>query len=60
MTVLGTAQTFKRDWLDGFVTAYGRTVRKVPDAYGVIGRQVPNSTEYRKYLPNRIRYRERG
>ncbi|WP_116044225.1 dihydroxyacetone kinase family protein [Amycolatopsis palatopharyngis] len=41
MTVLGTAQTFKRDWLDGFVTAYGRTVRKVPDAYGVIGRQVP-------------------
>ncbi|GAB3475899.1 dihydroxyacetone kinase family protein [Amycolatopsis cihanbeyliensis] len=41
MTVLGTAETFKRDWLDGFVTAYGRTVRKVPDAYGVIGRQVP-------------------
>lgn len=41
MTVLGTATTFKRDWLDGFVTAYGRTVRKVPDAYGVLGRQVP-------------------
>ncbi|WP_216213907.1 dihydroxyacetone kinase family protein [Amycolatopsis aidingensis] len=41
MTVLGSAETFKRDWLDGFVTAYGRTVRKVPDAYGVIGRQVP-------------------
>ncbi|WP_027944835.1 dihydroxyacetone kinase family protein [Amycolatopsis taiwanensis] len=41
MTVLGTAETFKRDWLDGFVTAYGREVRKVPDAYGVIGRHVP-------------------
>ncbi|MGC7096673.1 dihydroxyacetone kinase family protein [Amycolatopsis lurida] len=41
MTTLGTASTFKRDWVDGFVTAYGRTVRKVPGAYGVVGRQVP-------------------
>ncbi|OXM72224.1 MULTISPECIES: dihydroxyacetone kinase subunit DhaL [Amycolatopsis] len=41
MTTLGTAETFKRDWLDGFVTAYGREVRKVPDAYGVLGRNVP-------------------
>jgi dihydroxyacetone kinase len=38
MTTLGTAETFKRQWLDGFVTAYGRTVRKVPDAYGVVRR----------------------
>jgi dihydroxyacetone kinase len=39
MTTLGTADTFKRQWLDGFVTAYGRTIRKVPDAYGVIRRE---------------------
>ncbi|MFD6069532.1 MULTISPECIES: dihydroxyacetone kinase family protein [Amycolatopsis] len=39
MTVLGAAETFKRDWLDGFVTAYGRSVRKVPDAYGVLRRE---------------------
>ncbi|RSM77109.1 dihydroxyacetone kinase [Amycolatopsis sp. WAC 01375] len=39
MTVLGTAETFKRDWLDGFVTAYGRSVRKVPGAYGVLRRE---------------------
>jgi dihydroxyacetone kinase len=39
MTVLGTAETFKRDWLDGFVTAYGRSVRKVPGAYGVLRRK---------------------
>ncbi|WP_020669790.1 dihydroxyacetone kinase family protein [Amycolatopsis nigrescens] len=42
MTTLGRPETFKRDWVDGFVTAYGRTVRKVPDAYGVLGRQVPS------------------
>nr|WP_232524272.1 dihydroxyacetone kinase family protein [Nocardiopsis gilva] len=41
MTVLGTATTFKRDWLDGFATAYGRTVRKVPGAYGVVVRRPP-------------------
>ncbi|MFK0245324.1 dihydroxyacetone kinase family protein [Amycolatopsis azurea] len=39
MTVLGAAETFKRDWLDGFVTAYGRSVRKVPGAYGVLRRE---------------------
>ncbi|WP_298182110.1 dihydroxyacetone kinase family protein [Saccharomonospora sp.] len=38
---LGRAETFKRDWLDGFVGAYGRTVRKVSDAYGVIARHAP-------------------
>ncbi|GAB3144842.1 dihydroxyacetone kinase family protein [Amycolatopsis stemonae] len=38
MTTLGTAESFKRRWLDGFVTAYGRQVRKVPDAYGVVRR----------------------
>ncbi|RZQ60566.1 dihydroxyacetone kinase family protein [Amycolatopsis suaedae] len=41
MTTLGTAATFKRDWVDGYVTAYGRHVRKVPGAYGVVGRHVP-------------------
>lgn len=41
MTLLGTAETFKRDWVDGFVTAYGREVRKVPGAYGVVGTDVP-------------------
>ncbi|PXY31136.1 dihydroxyacetone kinase family protein [Prauserella muralis] len=40
-TTLTPAETFKRDWLDGFVGAYGRTVRKVPGAYGVVGRHVP-------------------
>ncbi|WP_158882351.1 dihydroxyacetone kinase family protein [Amycolatopsis anabasis] len=39
MTTLGKPETFKRDWVDGFVTAYGRTVRKVPDAYGVVRRE---------------------
>jgi dihydroxyacetone kinase len=41
MTTLGTSTTFKRDWVDGFVTAYGRSVRKVPDAYGVVRRDPP-------------------
>ncbi|WP_017541680.1 dihydroxyacetone kinase family protein [Nocardiopsis halophila] len=43
MTVLGRAATFKRDWLDGFATAYGRTVRKVPGAYGVVARERPRT-----------------
>ncbi len=43
MTVLGAAETFKRDWLDGFVTAYGRSVRKVPGAYGVLRREESGS-----------------
>src|SRR5699024_10797381 len=42
MTTLGTAKTFKRDWLDGFATAYGRQVRKVDDAYGVVATTAPN------------------
>ena len=41
MTVLGEAATFKRDWLDGFATTYGRLVRKVPGAYGVVTRDRP-------------------
>lgn len=41
MTLLGTAETFKTDWVDGLVAAYGRTVRRVPDAFGVVGRHVP-------------------
>ncbi|MDR7301907.1 dihydroxyacetone kinase family protein [Haloactinomyces albus] len=41
MTGLVDAASFKSAWLDGFVTAYGRTVRKVPGAYGVVGRHAP-------------------
>lgn len=41
MTLLGTAETFKADWMDGLVSAYGRTLRRVPGAYGVVGRHVP-------------------
>ncbi|GAA3556427.1 L-erythrulose 1-kinase [Amycolatopsis ultiminotia] len=43
MTTLGSPDTFKQQWLDGFVTAYGRTVRKVPDAYGVVRRAEPEN-----------------
>lgn len=38
---LGRPETFKRDWLDGFTAAYGRTVRKVPGGYGVVARHIP-------------------
>ncbi len=41
MTTLGESTSFKADWLDGFVHAYGRTVRKVPGAFGVIGQHAP-------------------
>src|SRR5690606_41895399 len=41
MTVLGAAETVKGDWVDGFVTAYGREVRKVPGAYGVVTADAP-------------------
>jgi dihydroxyacetone kinase len=41
MTTLGRPETFKRDWLDGFASAFGRTVRKVPGAYGVVRRESP-------------------
>lgn len=41
MTVLGQASTFKREWVDGFVAAYGRMVRKVPGAYGILRTDSP-------------------
>lgn len=42
MTVtLTTAETFKSRWVDGLVAAYGRTVRRAPDAYGVISQGSP-------------------
>ncbi len=43
MTLLGTAETFKADWMDGLVSAYGRTLRRVPGAFGVVGRQAPRA-----------------
>ncbi len=43
MTLLGTAETFKADWMDGLVSAYGRTLRQVPGAFGVVGRQAPRA-----------------
>ncbi|MFH8408231.1 dihydroxyacetone kinase family protein [Streptomyces sp. NPDC018019] len=33
--------TFREDWLEGLADAYARTVRRVPDAYGVVGRHAP-------------------
>lgn len=35
------AETFREDWLEGLADAYARTVRRVPGAYGVVGRHVP-------------------
>ncbi|MFJ5677066.1 dihydroxyacetone kinase subunit DhaK [Streptomyces sp. NPDC093097] len=34
-------ETFREDWLEGLADAYARTLRRVPGAYGVVGRQVP-------------------
>ncbi|MGW7489702.1 dihydroxyacetone kinase family protein [Streptomyces sp. NPDC054786] len=34
-------ETFREDWLEGLADAYARTVRRVPGAYGVVGRHVP-------------------
>ncbi|MFC9741166.1 dihydroxyacetone kinase family protein [Streptomyces noursei] len=34
-------ETFREDWLEGLADAYARTVRRVPDAYGVVGRHAP-------------------
>ncbi|MEU7637169.1 dihydroxyacetone kinase family protein [Streptomyces sp. NPDC039016] len=34
-------ETFREDWLEGLAAAYARTVRRVPGAYGVVGRHVP-------------------
>ncbi|MEU7259266.1 dihydroxyacetone kinase family protein [Streptomyces rimosus] len=33
--------TFREDWLEGLADAYARTVRRVPDTYGVVGRHAP-------------------
>ncbi|MEU3709513.1 dihydroxyacetone kinase family protein [Streptomyces catenulae] len=37
------AETFREDWLEGLADAYARTVRRVPDAFGVVGRHAPRS-----------------
>ncbi|MFG2136210.1 dihydroxyacetone kinase family protein [Streptomyces sp. NPDC048650] len=34
-------ETFREDWLEGLADAYARTVRRVPGAFGVVGRHVP-------------------
>ena len=33
--------TFKARWVDGLVAAYSRTVRRAPDAFGVLSRAAP-------------------
>ncbi|WP_433784999.1 dihydroxyacetone kinase family protein [Actinomycetospora sp. CA-101289] len=38
---LTDAATFKARWVDGLVAAYSRTVRRAPDAFGVISRSAP-------------------
>ncbi|OKI06699.1 dihydroxyacetone kinase [Streptomyces sp. CB02923] len=35
--------TFREDWLEGLADAYARTVRRVPDADGVVGRHAPRA-----------------
>ncbi|MFK4107474.1 dihydroxyacetone kinase family protein [Streptomyces sp. NPDC002176] len=35
--------TFREDWIEGLTGAYARTVRRVPDAYGVIDRHAPRA-----------------
>ncbi|MEV0278717.1 dihydroxyacetone kinase family protein [Streptomyces sp. NPDC050610] len=37
----GDAATFREDWIEGLADAYARTVRRVPDTYGVVGRHAP-------------------
>ncbi|UQA92934.1 dihydroxyacetone kinase family protein [Streptomyces halobius] len=34
-------ESFREDWLEGLADAYARTVRRVPGAYGVVGRHAP-------------------
>lgn len=41
MTSLVDAESFKDAWLAGLTAAYGRTVARVPDAYGVRARNAP-------------------
>lgn len=38
---LSSAETFKSRWVDGLVAAYSRTVRRAPDAFGVVSRAAP-------------------
>ena len=38
---LSDPTTFKQRWIDGLVAAYSRTVRRVPDAFGVLSRHAP-------------------
>jgi len=40
-TTLSDPSTFKARWIDGLVAAYSRTVRKAPDAFGVLARDAP-------------------
>jgi dihydroxyacetone kinase len=40
-TTLSDPETFKARWVDGLVAAYSRTVRRAPDAFGVISRAAP-------------------
>ena len=42
-TTLTDPATFKARWVDGLVAAYGRTVRRAPDAHGVIARHAPTA-----------------
>ncbi|MFI7098265.1 dihydroxyacetone kinase family protein [Streptomyces sp. NPDC050161] len=36
-------ETFREDWLEGLADAYARTVRRVPGAFGVVGRHAPRT-----------------
>ncbi|MBL1097734.1 dihydroxyacetone kinase family protein [Streptomyces coffeae] len=36
------ASTFREDWIEGLATAYARTVRRVPGAFGVVRRNAPH------------------
>ena len=38
---LSNPETFKARWVEGLVAAYSRTVRRAPDAFGVISRAAP-------------------
>lgn len=40
-TTLSDPMTFKARWVDGLCAAYSRTVRKAPDAYGVLSNAAP-------------------
>lgn len=42
-TTLTDPATFKSRWVDGLVAAYGRTVRRAPDAHGVVARHAPTT-----------------